>query len=394
MFSSILLGILLAVLAYAIWIQLFSVKEFADEIIFLKTKDNARIVLYHYKPEEENNTSKSTSPIILLCHGFMSNHHNFDIGEKKASLARWLRNQGCDVWSLDLRGRIFTKPGPFSFKKYNWSISHYVKYDAPLAIDYILAKTNAEKLCWFGHSMGGLIGYALASGPMSSKLNSVIAASSPSNFGKIQKMHKLSSFAYKYLKFNVLPLTLILKILSPVIALNRSYRWGFLANFANIKYKDKMILFANGLSNGSVQILRDFAFCVANQSPFKTQDKFIDFSRDFKNITLPILFIASEFDKLVPVESIKWGFENCSSKEKEFLHVAQSNNFSRKYGHIDLITSKPAEKEIYPEILKFLKKHGGSEEMKNKIFRLRKSTHTRKKNFFLRIVDKMRSKEN
>ena len=88
--------ILLLVALYG-WLGAFWRKRYAFEpgygqVHYVSSGDGWRIALFRYLPGKK----KHETP-VLLCHGLGANRFNFDLGEEK-SLARWLRNQGFEVW--------------------------------------------------------------------------------------------------------------------------------------------------------------------------------------------------------------------------------------------------------------------------------------------------------
>ena len=99
-----LILVLLALFGVYVWLGGFWRRRFSFEpgyetIHFVGTRDGWRIALYHYPA-----ASHRYETPILLCHGLGANRFNFDLGPE-VSLARYLQQEGFDVWSIDLRGR-------------------------------------------------------------------------------------------------------------------------------------------------------------------------------------------------------------------------------------------------------------------------------------------------
>lgn len=67
------------------------------------------------------------------------------------SLHFTLRDNNCDVWTFDLRGR--DKDSSLSSSQ-NWFLSDYIFEDSLCAIEYIVAVTCSSKIHFIGHSMG------------------------------------------------------------------------------------------------------------------------------------------------------------------------------------------------------------------------------------------------
>ncbi len=107
---------------------------------------------------------------ILLLHGFSQNRLAWTSG----GFIPALHAHGFDVHVLELRGhgrssiarqralaRAVRRPLPVTLD-YLWDFSDYWLHDVPAALDAVKARTGARRVALCGHSMGGLIGYALA----------------------------------------------------------------------------------------------------------------------------------------------------------------------------------------------------------------------------------------
>src|SRR5205085_2371515 len=55
----------------------------------------------------------------------------------------------------------------------------YVYHDAPAALHTVLRETGARQVHWVGHSMGGMIAYALLISPVHKKIASAVTLGSP-----------------------------------------------------------------------------------------------------------------------------------------------------------------------------------------------------------------------
>src|SRR5262249_22287135 len=76
-----------------------------------------------------------------------------------------------------------------------WRFEDYVHHDAPAALRKVLKETGARQVHWVGHSMGGMIAYALLMSPVHDKIASAVTLGSPtmSNVG-----HPLLDFGLPY----------------------------------------------------------------------------------------------------------------------------------------------------------------------------------------------------
>ncbi|KAF6208088.1 hypothetical protein GE061_016538 [Apolygus lucorum] len=78
-----------------------------------------------------------------------------------------LVDEGCDVWLGNTRGNIYSRshvtlnPEDAKFWDFSWHEMGY--YDLPSMIDYVLAKTQQNRLTYVGHSQGTCVFFVMGS---------------------------------------------------------------------------------------------------------------------------------------------------------------------------------------------------------------------------------------
>ncbi|XP_075231284.1 lipase member J-like isoform X2 [Lycorma delicatula] len=118
--------------------------------------------------------------VIFLQHCILCSSSVFVLMGPNKSLAFLLADQGYDVWIGNSRGTSYSKnhvnmsTRSKDFWKFSWH--EMGVYDLPAAIDYVLNKTQQEKIYYVGHSMGTTMMYALLSvrPQYNNKLNLVV----------------------------------------------------------------------------------------------------------------------------------------------------------------------------------------------------------------------------
>ncbi|CAH0585868.1 unnamed protein product [Chrysodeixis includens] len=123
------------------------------------TEDGYILKLFHIPGDESNP--------VLIAHGFFSSSDDFLL-QGKTSLIYSLSENNHDVWVMNFRGNLHSRRhvelDPDTDKKFwEYSIHECGYYDLPAVIDFILAKTNQEKLSVIGHSAGSAYTFVLAS---------------------------------------------------------------------------------------------------------------------------------------------------------------------------------------------------------------------------------------
>jgi len=323
-----------------------------DEIHFIKTKDNIDLSLYRYY--NKNKTSKYQP--VILCHGFTSNRHNFDNCIKEnGSLPHYLKEKGFDVWILELRKRgCGNKPRSFSFKNYNWGFAEYIDYDVKATIDFVKKHTKSKQVNWIGHSMGGMLGYSAIMKNYS--INNLVAIASPTNFKYMNTPKILARFFLIFYRIKPVFMGTFMRMVAPFVALARFKKLFRFGNLQNYTYKEKLIYMNSIFSNISRGIVGDFSRGIIKEN-FIIKKSNINFNENFNKIKKPVFFISGTMDVVVPTQCVQWGHDNISSKEKKMKTFGKEHGHSIDYGHGELVLSKNAYEEIYPDILAWLKKY-------------------------------------
>src|SRR5690554_7862638 len=87
-----------------------------------------------------------------MVHGSFSNR-GFWITRKGIGLARYLLDQGYDVWLMEHRGHGIT---PRNKDYFNNTVERYVLHDVPAVNEFVQEKSG-QKPFWIGHSLGGVM---------------------------------------------------------------------------------------------------------------------------------------------------------------------------------------------------------------------------------------------
>ncbi|WP_293752100.1 alpha/beta fold hydrolase [uncultured Paraglaciecola sp.] len=70
----------------------------------------------------------------------------------------------------------------------------------------------------------------------------------------------------------------------------------------------------------------------------------------WQGVTIPVLAMVGKNDQSDPAKDCQRFYELCGSDDKVFKLLAKDEGFSRDFGHIDMIVSKDAAKEVWPEL--------------------------------------------
>ncbi|XP_026673789.1 lipase 3-like isoform X2 [Ceratina calcarata] len=105
----------------------------------------------------ESNFATAKRP-VLIQHGLSGSSADWILLGPGRTLAYMLVDAGYDVWLGNNRGNVYSRnhismlPNERNF--WNFSFHELGVYDLPATIDYILDRTNCDKLYYIGHSQG------------------------------------------------------------------------------------------------------------------------------------------------------------------------------------------------------------------------------------------------
>jgi pimeloyl-ACP methyl ester carboxylesterase len=335
----------------------FSIGRQAPRRYWARTRDNWSLALYRYAPQRGSHKTP-----VLLCHGMSSNRWNMD-GPGRVSLARYIAKKGYDTWVVELRGAgRSTRPRWWNNKRFDWRFEDYVYHDAPAALRVVLRETGAEKVHWVGHSMGGMIAYALLMGPVQNKLASVVTLGSPT----------MSEVGHPMLDFG-LPYRSLLRFAPPRVPTGLGSRLGAplapllhwllqrpIAELGfhrgNIDAALMRALMLTAIDDLPASLLREFARWYETKAMSDRYAMF-DFTEHLERVRAPLLVIAGAKDELTPVRDLEYVYQHAGTRDKELRVIGKEQGYAHDYSHADLVLGKHAPEDVYPVILDWLERH-------------------------------------
>ena len=336
-----------------------------SEQVFAETTDGWMLAIRRYKPT----TAKPNALPVILCHGFGVNGTFWTL-EEYSDLADYLRNTGYDVWVLDLRGMGQSRRKP-DFGRFvgaqirtelpggidDWTVDHYALVDAPAVIRKVQKLTGAPKVCWIGHSMGGMVMYAYLIRGQNAQQNiqTFVAVSSPVfMFQPADKMLQEMKESVDLLKY--VSVKGFSRGIAPIAALG-------VTPFDTLYYNRRNVTMLT-IQRMYAYCMEDLPYGVAVQlnhmvigGHFLSHDRKFDYSENLGKITIPMYFIGAKLDNMCPAGVAFRAYQSVGSRDKEFVHFSRANGQSADYGHCDLIWGNNARTEVFPKILAWLDKH-------------------------------------
>jgi predicted alpha/beta hydrolase len=307
------------------------------------TDDDWHLKTYHHPCTDSKNL-----PVIIF-HALSLSAYSLNGNDGIPSIANWLSQNGYDVWVCECRGVGKSYHKDFKTKR-EWTFDDQLKYDVPAFINFIKNFTKVEKLHWIGHSMGGHLLLAYLSITENAPIQSGIIAGAGFEIPDCDKKPDLVLQLLQLFKMKRLPLR-------PVARISIPFLWLI---------PDQQSLFSKKITGYSVSkaIMRDvhsipvtlfkYALDCFRKGGLRSTDQQLIYSSRSKDITTPLLFISADKDVAWTPSVITENLKLFSNGNAEMLALGKKYGHSEHYGHVDILMGKNAEKEVYPEILKWL----------------------------------------
>ncbi|MGG2397929.1 alpha/beta fold hydrolase [Pseudomonas sp. SH1-B] len=249
-------------------------------------------------------------PVVLL-HGSFSNRR-FWYSPKGIGLGAYLARAGFDVWISEMRGHGLS-PRNQGYRDNN--VAQYVRYDLPAIADFVYEQSG-QPAHWLGHSLGGVILAAALGGAHLDEARIGSAAL----FG--------SQVSRSYWPLKIPPVEwgsrLLLRAM-PYLSGRRLKRGP----------EDEPV----GLALEALRWLRLFGRFGNGE-----QDWWAGLAR----VSVPVLAVSAANDHQDPAWACRKLLEQCTGAARHFLLLARENGFSSDFGHIEMLVSKEAQREVWP----------------------------------------------
>ena len=329
---------------------------------FAYTKDGWRLGVRRYRPARPD---PGKLPVIL-CHGLGLNATFWTITDDH--LPSQLAASGYEVFLFDLRAsgenarmgvcdplNRFLRETPFRERGEGaWTVDDIVRYDMPAIIDHVLRQTGREQVNWVGHSLGGMIMFPYQQlSPEPYRIANFVGMGSTIIQATTPQKQMLSANSGIRLLQNVAsagrlgrPLTFF-----RMPGMDKVDRFYYTAE--NVEPRTVSRFYGYTLEDPGSGALRQFAPYLRH-GRLLSADERIDYVAHLPEVVVPTLMVAGETDLISDVPSTKLTFERLGSPDKTLLIYGEGQGSLGRYGHCDLVWSKFAPREIFPDVIKWL----------------------------------------
>lgn len=249
---------------------------------------------------------------------------------------------------------------------YDWDFDHYLEEDVPAAIDYIKQQsaTKDGKLLAIGHSMGGILLYAMVSKcgfeGADPELAAIVTLASSVDYttsnSSLKMLVPLADPA-EMLRVPAVPLGTLLSTTYPI-----SSRAPYILSLlrSQISSKDMMDpellskLILNNFCTVPAKVLLQLTTAFRDGG-LRNRTGTLFFKEHLRKIKVPVLALAGDEDLICPPEAV---YETVKLIPK---HLVTYKVFGQPegphYAHYDLVGGRKAIHEVYPCIIEFLSQH-------------------------------------
>lgn len=302
--------------------------EFDEDVYRIKHNrgpdKSTEIAITHLSRKDDSGLKKI--PVIML-HGSFTNR-GFWLSHKGTGLARYLLDEGYDVWLYEAPGHGFS-PRNKDYKRN--TMENYVLHDMPAVQAFVEEKTQ-QHAHWIGHSLGGVtIASAVAAGLLNKDNTQTVV---------LLGTQILRTPWYLWIPFAGLLMRTCISMTGELQG--RTLKIGPEAEPAGLinEYLARHGWFGSWKLVSTKQRLMP-AWQLAD---------------------VPLLSIAAKADTSDPESYCRRFFkrygrkhENSDLIEKEYACLSKKQGYSKDYGHVDMVVSKEAEMDVWPKISQWLK---------------------------------------
>jgi len=314
-----------------------------DEIHYAKTDDGWDIAVHRLRPRN----GKAKKIPVILQHGLAANHRNHDL-EDRYSLGLYLAGLGYDCFLPDLRGAGDSMITTWH-RRDRWHIgfADYVERDMPAIFAKVKELTKQNNVHYIGHSMGGMIGYAVAEGPLAQRVQSMTSIAGPAMFDKMTQFKTHLRYRWLLNWFPVLHNNVFMRIISPL-----AYFFPAIArtevNPRNVEGPVIARAGANLIAPIPRKLLLEFGAWVEFGDWGAPAEN--TYQQRLNEITVPLYCLAGADDFWCPPRVIEQVPEIVAGEKKRYRLFSKANGDADDYGHGDFIVGRKAPEEVFPTI--------------------------------------------
>ncbi|WP_224365892.1 alpha/beta fold hydrolase [Hyalangium versicolor] len=346
-----LLLLLAVVLGNVVWVlgvrRLYRPRTAPPQLLRARCQDGWEIAVH-----ARRSLKRRFEEPVLLCHGLAANRYTFDFAPPY-SVAHYLAEAGFDCFSVEWRGTAHSRLPPPGRRYTDFSIDDHILQDAPALLEFALKETGAKRAFWLGHSMGGLVGYAAAQGPLGPQLAGLLVLGSPVFLKSEPLLRSLLGLGVRAAWPGRLRQEWMSATLAPFLGYVTLPLSDLLVNPQHMPPQIQRQVFATMLSSMSRKVLLQFQDWIEHDS-FRSYDGKVDWRAGISRLNLPVLVMGGSSDRLATAENLRKQYELLTTPDRTLHVFGRDRGDKMDYGHGDLMFGTGAPMEVYPLIRAWL----------------------------------------
>ncbi|KAF5189028.1 alpha/beta hydrolase family protein [Thalictrum thalictroides] len=249
---------------------------------------------------------------------------------------------------------------------YDWDFDNYLEEDVPAAMEYIRTQTKPKdgKMIAIGHSMGGILLYAMLSkyslGGRNSGLAAIVTLASSLDYTSSKSSLKLLlplADPAQALNVPVVPLGALLAAAYPLTSLP-PYALAWLntqisaENMMKPELLKKLIL--NNFCTIPAKLLLQLTTAF-REGGLRDRSGTFRYKDHLHKADVPVLALAGDEDQICPPEAVYETVKIFPEHLVSYQLLGEPNG--PHYAHYDLVGGRMAVKQVYPCIVEFISRH-------------------------------------
>ena len=260
------------------------------------------------------------TPVILL-HGSFTNRR-FWFSPKGIGFGAHLARAGFDVWIPEMRGHGLS---PRNRAYRHNRVADYARYDLPAIADFVIEQSG-QAPHWMGHSLGGVVLAAAAGGGYLDERN----AASLTLLG--------SQVSQVYLPLKLPPV-----------------EWGAHLLLSCLPHLSGERL-RQGPEDEPIGVAREALRWHGLFGRFRSGGE--NWWQGLAQVRVPVLAVSAEGDRQDRPASCERLLRLFGSDTREHLCLGPRSGFSSPFGHVEMLISKAAQREVWPRLVDWLLSQG------------------------------------
>lgn len=329
---------------------------------FARTKDGWNLGVRRYQPRRPD---PGKLPVVL-CHGLGLNGTFWTITDHH--LPGQLTARGYDVFVVDLRaaggshrsgpvGRVNLLLRETPLPEINagrWNVDHLAKLDIPAILDHVSEATGKPAVNWVGHSLGGIIMFPyLELSPEPERVHAFVSLG-----GTVAQAHTPQT--------QMIRANRGLRVLLRGVSTGRIARGMSLGRPPGLDKIDRLYYSSENVEPLTIDRFYGYTLedpgrgMLSQLEPFLSEgrllseDGAVDYVELLGTIDRPILMVAGEGDLMADVDSMALTYNALGARDKMMLTYGRKHGHFDDYGHCDLVWSRHAPREIFPDVIDWL----------------------------------------